>query len=234
MDPKSLEAARGVAWFAGGWQIVAKSPVMWVLLSLLVLALVWLLRSVAIGGYVLTLFAPALGAGLLCGAADVKAGKALGLNHLLLGFTDQTKFTPLLIIGVVSLVVGVLSELMVTPVVGPALTATTPEEVSLALAQVGPGGLLTILLALTLQLVATALVYFAVPLVMFRAAPATVAMQSSLRACLRNALPLFVFSLIYLVPAIVAIATPYALGWVVLLPWSIGMLYCSYEDIYPA
>ena len=77
------------------------------------------------------------------------------------------------------------------------------------------------------------------PLVIFRDAAAVAAMQSSARACLRNVLPLFVFSLIYSGILIVVGGIAGLLGKfglllpaVVLLPWTIGMIYCSYEDVY--
>ena len=94
-----------------------------------------------------------------------------------------------------------------------------------------PIALLALLFILTLQLIATLLLYYAVPLVIFRDAVAVAAMQSSARACLRNVLPLFVFSLIYsgiliVVGGIAGILGRFGLllPAVVLLPWTIGMI----------
>jgi hypothetical protein len=233
MDPKSVEAGRGVAWFSCGWQIFAKNPGMWVVVGVLVIAFVLVLGSVPFGGFVLTLFGPALAGGLLYGAAQVKAGRPLELNHLLQGFRDQTKFTPLLVLGAVILAAGLLSLLIGVVFIGGVLMTGASDDAALAIMRLGAAGLVALLLIFTVQLVATALVYFAVPLVMFAGVPAGAAMQSSLRACLRNVLSLFVFSLIYLAAAIVA-TLPFGLGWLVLVPWSVAMLYCSYEDIYSA
>ena len=66
---------------------------------------------------------------------------------------------------------------------------------------------------------------------MFRGVPAGQAMGSSLRANLRNVLPLLVFGVIYLFIAVLA-TLPLLLGWIVLLPVSAGMLYLSYKDLY--
>ena len=56
-------------------------------------------------------------------------------------------------------------------------------------------------------------------------------MGSSLRANLRNILPLLVSGVLYLFVAVLA-TLPLLLGWIVLLPVSVGMLYRSYKDLY--
>lgn len=232
MEPRSVEAARGVAWFGCGWRLFTASPVMWVVMAVVLFVLLVLLGSIRFGAFGLALFSPALGAGLLYGAAEVKAGRPLAFGHLFAGFKDQTKLTPLVILGVVLLGASVLSLLIAVSFGANAmhmLETDAPPEAMMAHA---PRMLLALLLMLTVQLVATVLVYFAVPLVMLRGMPPGVAMQSSARACLRNVLPLFVFSLVYVVLAVVA-SLPAGLGWLVLLPWSAAMAYCSFEDIYP-
>jgi hypothetical protein len=232
MDPRSVEAARGVAWFGCGWQLFAKSPAMWIMFAVALFVLLLLLGSVRFGPLLLSLFAPAIGAGLLYGAAEVKAGRPLAFGHLLAAFKDQAKLVPLVILGVVLLGASALSLLVAFSFSADALRmmeqGAPPEE----MVPHAPGMLIALLLMFTVQLVATALVYFAVPLVMLRRLPVGAAMQSSVRACLRNILPLFVFSLVYVVIAIVA-SIPFGLGWLVLLPWSATMLYCAFEDIYP-
>ena len=230
MDPRSVEAGRGAAWFGCGWQVFAKNPGIWIVLTVLLIVIFLVLSRIPFGGLVLTLFAPALAAGLLYGAAELRAGRTLEFGHLFQGFRDQAKLTPLLALGAVLLAAGVLSILIALAFMRDAMTAMM-DAPGAGMTHVGPGVLVGLLLMFTVQLIATLLVYFAVPLVMLQGVRAGDAMQRSVRACLRNIFPLFVFSLIYLVAAVVA-SIPLGLGWIVLLPWSVGMYYCSYADIF--
>ncbi|MFL6649394.1 MAG: BPSS1780 family membrane protein [Sulfurifustaceae bacterium] len=232
MDPRSVDASRGAAWFGGGWRIFAKNPGMWLLLTIVLVVLVLVLGVIPLGGLAIALLAPVIGGGLLYGAAELEAGRPLEIKHLWQGFKDPARLTPLLGLGAVTLAAGALSLLIVAGFVGGTMEMMAGGGDPM-LMPLDTRGLLALLLALTVQLAATILIYFAVPLAMFRAVPAMAAMRSSVRACARNVLPLFVFSLIYFFAAIVA-SVPFGLGWLVLLPWSIGMLYCSYVDIYPA
>lgn len=232
MEPKHVQVERGVAWIGCGWKLFAKNPGMWLVLTVLLVVVFVLLAFLPFGGFVLTLFVPALAAGLLYGAAELDAGRTLELTHLFQGFRDPAKRNALIVLGVVALAAGIASALISAAVMGVGMMTMDMGDPAYGMMNLGPRALIALLLALTVHLAATVLLYFAVPLVMFRAVPAAAAMQASVRACLRNILPLFVFSLIYTVLAVIA-SLPFGLGWLVLLPWSVGMFYCSYEDIYP-
>ncbi|MEK7797074.1 MAG: hypothetical protein AAB315_06440, partial [Pseudomonadota bacterium] len=93
------------------------------------------------------------------------------------------------------------------------------------------GMLLALPVVLGVQLLVALALIYAVPLVMFRGVPASQAMGSSLRANLRNILPLLVSGVLYLFVAVLA-TLPLLLGWLVLLPVSAGTLYRSYKDLY--
>src|SRR5690606_33708282 len=152
------------------------------------------------------------------------------IGDLFGAFRDQRRLGPLLVLGAVGLAAGALGMLIGVGFLGTGIMSGEPPAEATA-EHLGGRAIVSLLLILAVQLVAAALLYFAVPLVAFHGVAPLAAMQSSLRACLRNILPLLVFSLIYTLAAFVAIL-PLALGWLVLLPWSACMLYCSYRDIY--
>lgn len=231
MQARQVQIRKGVDWIGCGWRLFARQPGMWIVLTVLLLVLLLLLAFVPFGGFLVTLLAPVLAGGMLYGAAELKAGRRLEVKHLIEGFRDPEKRVPLVVLGAVALAASVLSAIVFAAVAGG--SAVVPEPGGSAALQLSPRLLMALLLALSVQLIAVALLYFAVPLVMLRAAPPVEAMQASVRGCLRNILPLLVFSLIYTVLAVVA-SVPLGLGWLVLLPWSVGMLYCSYEDIFTA
>ena len=87
------------------------------------------------------------------------------------------------------------------------------------------GSLLFSLLVMAMQ--------FAPMLVIFGDMAPLPAMRASLRAFLRNFLPLTVYGLLLLPFAIVA-TLPMMLGWVLLLPVIITSMYATYADMFPA
>jgi len=91
--------------------------------------------------------------------------------------------------------------------------------------------LLSLLVVLTVQLLVTMALFYATPLVMLKGARPGEAIRASFNGCLANVLPLFVFSLIYLALAILA-SLPLLMGWIVLLPATVGMVYCSFKDLF--
>lgn len=232
MDPRPVDIERGVAWIGCGWNLFSRNPGMWIVLTLVLIVWVAVLMVIPFGGFVLTLFVPVVAAGLLYGAAEAKVRRRLELAHLFQGFRDATALNRLIALGGVALAAGIVSAIIAAAIVGGSMMSMNMRDPASGMMNLAPSALIALLLALSVHLLATALLYFAVPLVMFRGVPAGAAMQSSLRGCLRNILPLFAFSLIYTVLAVVA-TIPFGLGWLVLLPWSAGMLYCSYEDIFP-
>ncbi len=232
MEARTADVSRGVAWFTGGWRLFMKNPGVWVVLGVIFIATLFVLALIPLLGQLLmALFAPVLSAGLLHAAREADADRALEIPHVLQGFREKEKLTPLLSLGGVALAGLILSIALAFAIGGASMVAMMAGRHEMG---GGAAGVLVALAAVLLVqlIVAMALVY-AVPLVMFRGIPATVALGSSFRACLRNFLPLTVFGVIYFFVAVAA-TLPIFLGWIVLLPASAGMLYLSYKDLYEA
>ena len=232
MEAKTVDVSRGIVWFSGGWRIFMKNPGLWVVLGIIMLVIVVVLSIIPILGVLaLSLVMPVLTAGLLYAAREADEGRALDVLHLFQGFRERDKLTPLLSLGGIVLAGFVLSVAVAFLVGGVSMVTfmmgANPEMMRGAAA----GMLVALLAGLAVQLVVVLALVYAVPLVMFRGVPAGRAMGSSLRANLRNVLPLLVFGVIYLFIAVLA-TLPLLLGWIVLLPVSAGMLYRSYKDLY--
>ena len=232
MEAKTVDVSRGIVWFTGGWRIFMKNPGLWVVLGIVMLAIAVVLSIIPILGVLaLSLVMPVLTAGLLYAAREADEGRALDVLHLFQGFRERDKLTPLLSLGGIVLAGFVLS-VAVAFLVGGASMVTFMMGANPEMMRGAAAGMLVALLAgLAVQLVVVLALVYAVPLVMFRGVPAGQAMGSSLRANLRNVLPLLVFGVIYLFIAVLA-TLPLLLGWLVLLPVSAGTLYRSYKDLY--
>ncbi len=231
MQAKTADVSRGIVWFTGGWRLFMKNPGVWVVLGVIFIASLFVLALIPLLGQLLmALFAPVLAAGLLHAAREADNDRTLEIPHVLQGFREKEKLTPLLSLGGVALAGLVLSVALAFAIGGASMVAAMTGR-----HEMGGGatiGVLVALLAVLLvQLVVAMALAYAVPLVMFKGIPASQALGSSFKACLRNFLPLTVFGVIYLFVAVAA-TLPFFLGWIVLLPASAGMLYLSYKDLY--
>jgi len=233
MEARSVDVGHGWSWFTCGFRLFARSPGRWMLVSAVVFVLVYVLSRIPVlGGLAFAFLWPVMTAGLLHAAHAADAQRAIDVGNLFYAWRDTTKRNRLLWLGAVALAVSIATAVVMVMV----FSATHNRPLAIeggieALNAMGPPVLLAMLIVFSVQLVATMALIYAIPLVMFRDIGVNDAIRSSFRACMRNALPLLVFGAVYTVAAVVA-SLPLLLGWLVLLPASVGMLYCSYKDLY--
>jgi len=244
MHVNRVDAGRGLAWYGLGWQIFKASPGMWIGL-VLVWALLSFLASMVpvIGLLVFSLLTPALMGGLLYAAREAAEERPIHISHLFVAFSDQRYWRPILTLGLVSLIVGIVAILVVVFAASSAAGEAIGKALGEAMVGAGtmpPGGatsgidlsiLLACLLAVLVALMAAMALFYSVPLVMFTATPPLVALKSSVHACLVNWAPLLIYGLVGALLGIAA-AIPVMLGFLVLAPVSVCAGYASYRDVY--
>jgi uncharacterized membrane protein len=233
----------GWRWIVEGWHSFTASPVLWIITALLFIIISVVTAAVPVvgplAGIVLT---PVLTAGLMIGASEVAAGRPLSIGHLFAGF--QQRVGSLVGVGLLStLFLGIGVLIILFAFGGAVMQLMMKASVDLAsvdLASVDPAALTRSSLGLLFTIAAVAVLlllplsmayYFAPALIALGGQGPLAAMRMSLLACLRNSLPLLVYSLALIVLAILA-TLPLALGWIVLLPVLIASAYASYRDIF--
>jgi len=226
--------SHGLHWWSEGWSIFTAAPLTWIAIivtSVVIMAVTGIIEVVGmIAGVVLT---PILYAGLMLGAHAVGTGWPLEFGHLFSGFRQRVG--SLVAVGVLTTLLSVVAILIVALFFGTSLMSM------MALATLDPAilarstGLLVAVVALTavllLLLPLSMAWYFAPALIAIDEQGPMAAMGSSLMGCLRNALPLLIYGLIFIVLAILA-TIPIGLGWLVLLPVAITSTYAAYRDIF--
>ncbi len=230
---RTVDMGQGVSWIGKGWHNFMRNPGMWIVLGL-ALAIVFVVLSLIpfVGGLVASLVSPVFMAGLLFAAREVEEGRPIELGHLIRGFQESQALNGLLSLGGIMLAGFLISAIVIFFLAGAAMmTAMHGDPDAISALALGTGGLVGLLLVLAIQLLVAMAVVYAVPLVMFKNVRPGEAMRASFNACVRNFLPLLVFSVIYLVLGVVA-SLPFMLGWLVLFPASVGMLYASYRDCF--
>lgn len=234
-EARKVAAGHGWMWLKQGIWLFRKSPLLWmVLTSICVVGLVGISTFPMIGDSLSTLLFPGFFAGLMAGCHALANDEELELAHLFSGF--QKHAVPLVTLGGISLV-GQLAILGLMTLLGggdlvnlmmSGKQVDSPEVLAQAVADAGGalyiGMFLFFVLLMGLQL--------APLLVMYREMAPFAAVQHSLRAFLRNALPMALYGAIVF-PLMVLATLPMMLGWLLLLPVLITSTYAVYRDLFP-
>lgn len=247
----TVDAGRGLSWFGDGLALVLKQPGTWALISLIYLLIAIPFQFVpVIGPLAFGLFAQVFVGGLFLGADALWRGDSLQVSHLFAAFSKH--------LG--SLIVVVLLAWLAAAIFFAVFGGA--GFLLGAFDGMGPGQwpehwgrllVLCLLAAIALSLLGMGF-YFATPLIVLGGYQPIAALKASFQAVLWNWAALLVFFLVMLAAMIVlglacallfgliaAISAAMAavLGFLVLIPmlllmipWSIGIMYSSYRDMF--
>lgn len=234
MPARKVRAGAGVDWVSDGWRLFRRASLMWIVFLVLFFLVHLGLGMVPWAGMWLgNLVSPILLGGIALGCRSLETGGDLELEHLLAGFRRNTGL--LFAIGVVY-ALGELALLGVFGLfAGPGFAWALirgDESAILGMLQedmlaIALGGLVVTALALPLM----AACWFAPALAMLHDMPALPAMKESLLACVRNFVPMLVYSLVMLA-LLVAAVIPLGLGLLAWLPLLLATTYTSYRSLF--
>lgn len=233
LEPRMVDAGRGLAWWSEAWPLFTRAAGMWVVLAVLLIVIFFVIGLIPLlGGLALSLAAPVFAGGLIMAARKVDAGGAPEIGDLFAGFRD--KLGPLLTLGALLLVASLLIA-GVGMVLGlGAFMGVFAGGVSQSSGSIFAGlgtGALALLVMLALGLVVAMAFWFAPALVVLRNVEPIPALKASLDASMKNIGPMLLYGVLYIVAAIVA-SIPFGLGWIVLLPLLLLTAYTSYRDVF--
>lgn len=229
-EPRSVPIGAGVNWLSESWSMVKGNLGVWVLITLALFAIQFVLGMVpGAGDIVSTLIGPVFTGGILMGARAVAGGEPLRFDYLFEGF--KQKLGPLLGLGALTLGIMFLFGI----IIGGAFVGmnmdllqnevTTPQDLL--------GGINTGLIAIgvVLLILVMMLFWFATQLVALNDVPVFQALTMSFKGCLRNPLALVVYLLLAVLLMILGII-PLALGLLVVVPWLFASAYVAYRQIF--
>ncbi len=237
IEPRTVEPGRGMAWWAEAWTLYARGKTLWLLMGLIMIFLFMLIGMMPLLGSLATaLLTPVFFASWLVATRKVEGGDTLELADLLTCFQGE-RLTPLIVLGAM-LAATTLPAFLIAGMLGAGamfgLSGTMRggmhQGAGGMMAAMG-GGLLGLLVFLLFGLLATAALWFAPALVVFRNVPPVDAVMTSLRAVFKNVLPFLIYGVIQLVLAVVA-SVPFGLRWLVRLPVMLLTAYVSYRDVF--
>ncbi len=234
------EAGRGWGWIVEGWQLFAKAPGVWVVMSLIYFGINTVLFAIPfIGSLAQAVLTPVLVGGMLFGVAAQERGATLQLGYLFRGFQDQERIGPLVMLGLINLAGNVLVGLVlfvfiIANSIFAGVTLDSVEAIMSSEMMVGLFGIgLTVFLLIELGILLLILMglFYGIPLVMLGKQNTWPAFQASIAACWINTLPFLVSGLILTVLLVVAII-PLGVGLLVWWPVVICTIYASYRDVF--
>jgi len=238
-DGWAVAAGHGVDWWTGGWKLFRAAPWIWLAITVLFIAIMFVLAFIPILGHIASsLLYPILGAGVLVGARALDRGDEIKVLHLFACF--NAKAMPLIIVALLYFagwfLIWAIAIALLVGVVGfgtlASMVSGDPAEAGIAfLSAFGFGSLIIVLLAALLGAPLLMAYWFAPALVLFRGDEPLAAMKASFAACMRNVPPFLVYGLLGIALAVVA-SIPFGLGWFVLAPVYGATIYTSYKDIF--
>jgi len=194
-----LPTARGLAWVAGGWELIRRQPVRLLLISLFLQLFLSFSQAGALGLLVI-LCLPVLSAGMLHTLFTVDQGVRPSPAMLFLPFTTSRSISKLLLLGAIVMVLGFI---VITLIMSGQVLNIDPEVLSRlekgdldALLLIDPQIMENAIIAMAIgAAVSGSITYFAVPLIWFRNQPVGSSISVGLKALAMNWRPLLVIGL---------------------------------------
>jgi hypothetical protein len=236
VEPRSVPVGRGWGWIADGFRLFARSPGIWILNTVILLAILLVLSIIPVISMVVNILAPIFAGGFMQGCRDLDEGGRLEVAHVFAGF--RQKAGRLAGLGAIYLLASVGIGLLVFAFVASSIDLGTLEGLeggelgaTAKLPELGPVVWLGLLIALGLAALLLMAYWFAPALIMLHDVRVFEAMKLSFRGCLRNIWPLLLYGIVLTVLMVLAVL-PLLLGLLVLIPVLIASVYIGYRDIF--
>jgi uncharacterized membrane protein len=231
--PNKVASGRGLAWWREGWGIFREAGWLWVGIGFALMVINTVLGTVpTVGGPLASLLFLVFSAGFMLGCHAIDTGEGLRFGHLFAGF-QKNRLGRLLMIEVLCLLV--IAIIAVAAIIVFFVFATGGRGSHMFIAALLIMNLRLLLCIGLICFVPIFLLYmamwFAAALVVLHEPTAFAAIKLSLRGYLRNWLPFLVYSLAFMVLAILA-SLPFMLGWLMLMPMICCSTYAAYRDIF--
>lgn len=234
MNVRKVTPGRGWQWVQEGFQLFLRSPMQWIIMSLVLAGVMFVLsRLPYVGVPLIYLLSPVPVAGMMVACRHLESGREVSVNYLLWGFREGA--VHLVTLGGVFVVAQILIGALVSNLAGPEAqqlilsgAVLDPKAVSLETAN----RLFSAMMVGMMLMVPVALMlWFAPVLVVLDGVPATRAMVLSLRGCLANVLPTMFYGFAMML-LLMLVMISLGFGVFVWLPVAVASTYRSYTEIF--
>ncbi len=228
MQAKQAEFSRGFSWVTEGFSAIKSQFGMIFLMFILFIVFAIVISLIPIvGAILLYLVMPGITAGFYYSIHKIQRGEKVALADITYPLTkDKEAQGSLLILGVLSMVFGIIFMLTISASVMGAVFMSQSADASHA-SLFG----LPLIFGLLAWFAYTSAFFYAPQLVIFGRQGAMSALKASFLAVLTNFLPLILLGIVVFILGIIALI-PFGLGWLFLAPVLYGVGYVSYRDVF--
>jgi len=222
------------SWYKAGWRLFLINPSTWIFYTFLwVLLAIFLWQIPILGRVAWWMINPALYAGFLYEAAEMKQGRPLAVNRFFIGLTAKTTRLPLLTLGIITLAAYVFLNVvtMVDPTLYSTIESLLRADASSGIAAIVINLLVRCVLVFIILALATMALLYSCPAIMFAGSDAFDAMMNSFETCASHWRAFAAFMGIFIGLAIAAMI-PMGLGLLVLMPVTFCAAYASFQTLY--
>ncbi|MCU7924694.1 MAG: hypothetical protein KZQ88_18550 [Candidatus Thiodiazotropha sp. (ex Dulcina madagascariensis)] len=232
--PRGVPAGHGLAWVAKGWWHFKQAPIAWIAALIVWGVVSFIVSMVPLLGFIAAnVLTPVMIAGLMIGCSEQDQGEEFSVNHLFAGFSNNAGQAMLvgLFYLLMIVLVGVSLMAFMFGSIGQIMSQETANPEAMAMMLFSPTFIIGLIVGSLLFLPIIMAYLFAPALVALEELSAWEAMKLSFMGCLKNLMPLTVYSLVS-VGLVVVGSIPFGLGLLIVFPILTGAVYSAYRDIY--
>ena len=237
-EPRAGRASWGVSWITNALSIFKDQFLLWLGIGVVYLIIMAVASSIPIINFVFSIIAFVFLGGIIKGADAQVTGKELRFGHLFSAFsTHLWPLIVLMLLYIVELIIIFVLIIFIFYISVYVLNGMpNAEDMALVAEQMTSGTiatlLLTLLLAMLLLFPLMMAIWFAPALIVLHNVRPVEAMKMSLKGCLKNIGPLFIFFLVGPIIALLVFLFTIGIGLLVLIPVGMITYYTSYRDVW--
>lgn len=231
-DPQSCSVGTGMNWVGDSWNLFKAQPGVWIGLFLVYMIVMMVLSWIPLVNFFSGIITPLFTAGWMVAAVNCDRDGSAKIDDLFAGFNRKTG--DLIIVGLIAFgmeiaLMAVLAALFIGMVGLNQMVNMVGDEQQMA--QFIPYIMIFGLLFIALLLPIIMMIWYAPILIMQHDIKPWDAMTISFSGCLKNVLPLTVYSLVFFILILIGML-PLLLGLLIVSPMFMISIYSSYKDIY--
>ncbi len=239
IEIQKVPASHGWLWINHGYRLIMRNPLQALPLSMVFALGISLAMLIPLGGaFLALLLMPVMVVGYMRVCRSLEYNEKVQPRFVIAGFESRT--SQLIFLGGMLLLGMIIISIFIAAMGGPTLNAilqnfqTQQDPTALIDALLSPesGLKLTLLTGFALFFVLMLAMQFAPMLVYFNQMAPRDALLLSLRASIRNIVPISVYILIIQLITFGLSVIPFGLGWIILLPLGLTSMYVAYRDIF--